>query len=179
MARGRNPTGAPELRSGQSPLGSTLRRAWIGYRRRLDAELATAGFADQRMPDGRVLRMCLAAPDVTTAQIGRELGITRQGASKVVASLRARAYVTLEPSPTSGREKIVKPTQRALDLLEAHRNAARGIEAELRSELGADAYDSLYRLLEALGGEDEPLLRDYLRQATDLDEFDQVRTSGA
>jgi DNA-binding MarR family transcriptional regulator len=169
-AKGRNPTGASELRRRQPPLGGTLRRAWIGYRRRLDAELAAAGFADQRMPDGRVLRMCIAAPNVTTAQIGRELGITRQGASKVVASLRSRGYVTLEPSPTSGREKIVKPTQRALDLLEAHRTAARGIEAELRSELGAEAHDALYRLLEALGGPDQPLMRDYLRQATDLDE---------
>lgn len=169
-AKRRNPTGAPELRGGQRRLGGTLRRAWIGYRRRLDAELAAAGFADQRMPDGRVLRMCIAAPDVTPAQIGRELGITRQGASKVVAGLRARGYVTLEPSPTSGREKIVKPTQRALDLLEAHRKAARGIEAELRSELGVEGYDSLYRLLEALGGEDQPRMRDYLRQATDLDD---------
>jgi DNA-binding MarR family transcriptional regulator len=152
-------------------LGAALRRAWVGYRRRLDAELAAAGFADQRLPDGRVLRLCSAAPHVTTAQIGRELGITRQGASKVVGSLRTRGYVTLEPSPISGREKIVRPTARALDLLETQRKAVRRIESELRDEIGTDSFDSLQRLLDALGGDEQPRMRDYLRNATGLDDL--------
>lgn len=152
-------------------LGAALRRAWVGYRRRLDAELAAAGFEDQRLPDGRVLRLCSAAPHVTTAQIGRELGITRQGASKVVASLRTRGYVTLEPSPTNGREKIVTPTARALDLLEAQRKAARRIESELRGEIGTESFDSLHRLLDALGGDEQPRMRDYLRESTGVDDL--------
>jgi DNA-binding MarR family transcriptional regulator len=38
---------------------------------------------------------------------------TRQGASKIVASLRDRRYVTISDSATSGREKVVKLTPRA------------------------------------------------------------------
>jgi DNA-binding MarR family transcriptional regulator len=142
-------TGAPtEVR-----LGGALRRAWLGYQRRLDEELAAAGFDDRRFPDGRVLRICSKSAEATISQIGRELGITRQGASKVIASLRARGYVTLKASPTDGREKIVKLTARASDYLAAQRKAARAIERQWRAEVGADGFDSLYLLLETLGGD--------------------------
>jgi hypothetical protein len=50
----------------------------VGYRRQLDQELAAAGFGDRGFPDGRVLRLCGGAADVTISHIGRELGITRQ-----------------------------------------------------------------------------------------------------
>lgn len=144
-------------------LGVALREAWAGYRRQLDHELAAAGFGDRGFPDGRVLRLCTDAPNVTISQIGRELGITRQGASKIVASLRDRGYVTLSPSPTDGREKIVTPTRRAVEFLGAQREAARRIEARIRSQLGTDALDGLYRLLDALGEEDHSRRPDDLR----------------
>ena len=141
----------------------------MGYRRRLDAELAAAGFGDRGFPDGRVLRICSRCAETTISQIGRELGITRQGAGKVVASLRDRGYVTLSASATDGREKVVKLTQRAIDYLAAHRNAARSIERQLRTEVGAEGFDSLHRLLTALGGDEQPRMSDYLRKFGDLD----------
>ncbi|HEX3977520.1 MAG TPA: MarR family winged helix-turn-helix transcriptional regulator [Solirubrobacteraceae bacterium] len=160
--------GEGEARVGTRPvrLGGALRQAWEDYRRRLDQELAAAGFGDRGFPDGRVLRLCGGASDVTISHIGRELGITRQGASKIVASLRDRGYVTLSPSPTDGREKLVKPTRRAVEFLAAQREAARRIEARIRSELGPDALDGLYRLLDALGTEGEPPPAGYVRGAT-------------
>jgi biotin operon repressor len=97
-------------------LGAALRIAWVGYQRRPDGAMADAGFADRRFPDGRVLPMCRDSPETTISQIGRQLGITRQGASKAVASLRNRGYVTVSASPTSGREKVVNLTPRAIDL---------------------------------------------------------------
>jgi DNA-binding MarR family transcriptional regulator len=150
-------------------LGGALRRAWVGYQRRLDQEMAAAGFPDRRFPDGRVLRLCARSDQVTASAIGRELGITRQGAGKIVAELRARGYVTLEPSPGDGRQKVITLTPRARDYLAAQRAAARRIEEELRQEVGAGAFDSLFTLLEALGGEDDQLrMRDYLRHAVRL-----------
>src|SRR5882672_11311090 len=79
----------PERKIG---LGPALRRAWLGYQRRLDEAMAAAGFDERRFPDGRVLRMCSGPAGATTSQIGRELGITRQGAGKIVGSLRDRGY---------------------------------------------------------------------------------------
>ncbi len=143
-------------------LGRALQRAWVGYQQQLDAALAAAGFTDRQFPDGRVLRMCRDNP-TTISQIGRELGITRQGAHKIVVSLRARRYVKVRTSPTNRSEKIVELTPRAHEYLATRRKAARAIERRLRTELGDDAFEALARLFDALGGEDQPRMRDYLR----------------
>jgi DNA-binding MarR family transcriptional regulator len=145
-------------------LGGALGRAWVGYQRRLDAEMAAAGFR-RALPDGRVLRVCARSTEPTISQIGRELGITRQGASKLVAGLRDRQFVTLSPSPSDRREKIVQLSPRAVEYLAAQRRAARKIERQLQAELGPTVLESLYRLLEALGGAEQPRLSDYLRKA--------------
>src|ERR1700722_11872314 len=94
-------------RASSITLGPSLRRAWLGYQRRLDAAMAEAGFGERTFPDGRVLRLCSPPSGSTISAIGRELGITRQGASKVVARLRADDYVVVSDSPTSAREKSV------------------------------------------------------------------------
>jgi DNA-binding MarR family transcriptional regulator len=149
-------------------LGMALQQAWVGYRRQVDQELAAAGFGDRGFPDGRVLRLCSGASEVTISQIGRELGITRQGASKIVASLRDRGFVTLSSSPTDRREKIVNPTRHAVAFLAAQRDAAARIEARIRAELGPGPLDALNRLLDALGAEDQPRLAEYLRDAANV-----------
>jgi DNA-binding MarR family transcriptional regulator len=153
-------------------LGAALRQAWVGYHRRLDEAMAAAGFDDHGFPDGRVLRICSRNPDVTISEIGRELGITRQGAGKVVAKLRERRYVTVSDSKVSGREKVVRLTPRARDYLAAHRAAARSIERQLRQEAGGSAFDSALLVLATLGGEDQPRLRDYLRRVSDVGDLD-------
>jgi DNA-binding MarR family transcriptional regulator len=165
----RRPAG-PE-RTGRRPfaLGGALRRAWVGYQQRLDQEMAAAGFPDRGFPDGRVLRLCARSDQVTASQIGRELGITRQGAGKIVADLRDRGYVTLGSAPGDSRQKVITLTPRARDYIAAQRAAARRIQEELAERLGADAFESLFTLLEARGGdEDQPRMRDYLRHALRL-----------
>ena len=91
-------------------LGPALRRAWIGYQRRLDRAMADAGFDERRFPDGRVLRLCSEPAGSTISNIGRELGMTRQGASKLVSHLQDRGYVSVADSATSRREKAVTLT---------------------------------------------------------------------
>jgi DNA-binding MarR family transcriptional regulator len=149
----------------QRPLGPALRQAWIGYQRRLDAEMAAAGFEERGFPDGRVLRLCSRFPGLTAARIGRELGISRQGAGKIVANLQDRGYVTLGASPGDAREKIVTLMPRGAGYLAAQRAAVRRLQDQIREAVGADVYESLYTLLEVLDGETQPGLRDYLRRA--------------
>lgn len=132
--------------------------------------MAAAGFADRGFPDGRVLRLCSQFEEVTASQIGRELGITRQGAGKAVAALRDRGYVTLRSSPSDGREKVVSLTPRAHDYLAAQRSASRQIERDLRKQVGSEAFEGLFRLLDALGGDDQPRLRNYVRRALHVTE---------
>jgi DNA-binding MarR family transcriptional regulator len=145
-------------------LGPALRRAWVGYQQRLDEGMAEAGFGDRRFPDGRVLRMCRDGDGTTISQIGRELGISRQGSGKIVAELVERGFVVVTPSATNGREKVVSLTARAHEYLAAHRKVARSIERRLRADLGGDAFAGLERLLESLGGNEDIRMRDYLRR---------------
>src|ERR1035438_8562781 len=63
-------------------LGASLRSAWLGYQLRLDRAMAEAGFGERKFPDSRVLRVCSVDAGSTISAIGRELGVTRQGASK-------------------------------------------------------------------------------------------------
>jgi DNA-binding MarR family transcriptional regulator len=156
----------PEMPATQAvgpALGGALRRAWVGYQRRLDEQMAKAGFEHRKLPDGRVLRICATSAETTASQIGRELRISRQGATKVVNSLRERGYVEVVASATSGREKTVSLTPRAVAYLAAQRKAARTIERQLRAEVGAEGFEGLLRLLDALGGVEQPRMSDYLR----------------
>jgi DNA-binding MarR family transcriptional regulator len=147
-------------------LGASLRRAWIGYQLRLDREMAAAGFADRGLPDGRVLRLCAGSDSLTASLIGRELGITRQGAGKIVAGLRDRGYVTLDSSTSDGREKTVVLTPHAREYLEALKSATRRIEQKLRKQVGDEVFECLWILLDAIDdGEELPRMREYMRQA--------------
>jgi DNA-binding MarR family transcriptional regulator len=147
-------------------LGPALRRAWLGYQLQLDKAMADAGFGERRFPDGRVLRMCSDQAGSTISAIGRELGITRQGASKVVAHLRDRGYVAVADSATSRREKSVILTSRGIDYLQAQRAAARAIDDELKAALGEEGFSGLSTLLDALDHGEQTPMRAYLRRST-------------
>jgi DNA-binding MarR family transcriptional regulator len=127
--------------------------------------MADAGFEERRFPDGRVLRLCSGDTGSTISAIGRELGITRQGAGKVVGRLRDRGYLSVADSATSGREKSVTLTLRGAEYLVAQRKAVRGIERRLRSELGEAGFDALHSLLGALREDEGVRMRTYLQRA--------------
>jgi DNA-binding MarR family transcriptional regulator len=150
---------------GSNGLGPALRRAWIGYQLRLDAAMAEAGFGERRLPDGRVLRLCSGRSGSTISAIGRELGMTRQGAAKVVTRLTDSGYITVSDSATSGRERSATLTTRGINYLEAHHAATQAIERELQTLVGEAGFAGLLALLEALDHGDLPRMRTYLRRS--------------
>jgi DNA-binding MarR family transcriptional regulator len=127
--------------------------------------MADAGFGERRFPDGRVLRLCAGHAGSTISAIGRELGMTRQGAGKVVGHLSESGYVTVADSSTSRREKSVALTARGADYVRAQDVAARAIENELRSTLGETGFSGLFVLLDALDTGEAPRLRTYLQRS--------------
>jgi DNA-binding MarR family transcriptional regulator len=128
--------------------------------------MTDAGFGERRFPDGRVLRLCSGQAGSTISAVGRELGITRQGAGKVVGHLRDRGYVTVADSATSKREKSVVLTSRGIDYLRVQREAARSIEDELRAALGEEGFSGLFALIGALDRDDQTRMRTYLQRST-------------
>jgi DNA-binding MarR family transcriptional regulator len=149
-------------------LGPALRRAWIGYQRRLDRAMAEAGFGERRFPDGRVLRLCSGPSGSTISAIGRELGITRQGAGKVVGHLSDSGYVEVADSTTSKREKSVTLTSRGSEYLQTRRAAALKIGDELTATVGERGMSGLFALLEAIDDGESPRMRTYLRRSSRL-----------
>ena len=127
--------------------------------------MAEAGFDDRRFPDGRVLRLCAGPAGSTISGIGRELGITRQGAGKVVGQLRDRGYLSIADSATSGREKSVTVTRLGVIYLEAQRKATAAVDSQLRSELGGPGLAALFELLEVVGRGEETRMRTYLQRS--------------
>ena len=148
---------------GAATLGPALARAWLGYHRRVQASLAAEGFADQGFPDGPILRLC-QEPGVTVTELGRELGISRQGASKFVAGLVERGYVSLEPSPSDRREKIVRPTAHARARVAAAVTARRALDREIAAELGEESLAAVRALAGLLTDPAAPPLRDLWRE---------------
>ena len=130
--------------------------------------MAEAGFGERQFPDGRVLRACSGQAGSTISAIGRELGVSRQGAGKIVARLRALGYVAVDDSTTSKREKSVVLTPRGVDYLAHQRAAAQAIEDELRAELGEGGLSALGTLLHELDAGEGERLRAYLRRSSSI-----------
>lgn len=103
-------------------------------------------------------------------------GILGQHLSQVLlAEDQHRIHALAAKRAPDGREKVVTLTPRALDYLAAQRRAARRIERVLRDLLGAEAFDDLSVLLDAVGGqEDQPCMCDYLRYATRLEQAEST-----
>jgi len=131
-------------------LGRALRRALNGYWQLIGNQLTAAGFDDRKFPEGQVLAMCARPGETTISDVGRRLGITRQGAGKIVAGLRKHGYLIVTPSSTDGREKVLSLTPRAEQFLATVQDASRAVEAKLREEIGADGVDKLFRALDLL-----------------------------
>jgi DNA-binding MarR family transcriptional regulator len=133
--------------AGPVRLVTLLLSALSAYGRRVDAEMAAAGFAGREFPETPVIRMCSDPEGITITEISKRLGITRQGASKIVGRLRERGYLLVTPSPTSGREKTVTLTTRAQEYLVQQRRAGEAAEAQLRAQLGGKAFEQLTETL--------------------------------
>ena len=117
--------------------------------------LAAAGHADLRPAHGYVFQHLIAGPARIT-ELADKLGMTVQGASKLVAELERHGYVDRRVDPGDRRNRIVALTARGWAGIEAGRAARAAVTAELRAALGEPAADTLVgalqRLAEHTGG---------------------------
>jgi DNA-binding MarR family transcriptional regulator len=124
-----------------------------GFRELVDGlheELTRQGHPHARPLHGFVFQAI--GPEGTTAsRLGRRLGVSKQAAGKTIEALERLGYVERVADPADGRRKLVRLTDRGVDVL--HRSAR--IFAELRA--GWEA---------ALGAERLAALEDDLRAVT-------------
>src|SRR5215211_2408659 len=116
-----------------------------GVLRRLEAD----GFGDLRPAHGYVFQHLVPGP-VTISELARKLGMTAQGASKLVIELEGLGYVARQTDPADRRNHAVSLTERGWAAIEAGRAARAAVTAQLREALGDDAADALVASLQRL-----------------------------
>ena len=112
----------------------------------LQRRLAADGYPDTRFADGVVFQHLVAGP-VTITTLADHLGVTQQAASKTVADLQRRGYVTRRTDPTDARAKQVTLTPRGEQVIEAARKHRAAVDKQLRKALGATRVEEARQLL--------------------------------
>ena len=87
--------------------------------------------------------------------LAQRAGIGKAAMGELIDELERLGYVERRPDPSDRRAKLVVPTATALELTRLVHVFNRRMEARYRRTLGAEAYESLRRSLEALAGSHE------------------------
>lgn len=120
--------------------GILLGLAYQAFVDQLRADLERRGFADLTPTVGYVVRAIAASADPPSQRdLAAHLGITDQGAGKIVNDLVARGFVTRRPSPRDSRANAIHLAARGRKLLAAARRFHARFEAALSREVGAEA----------------------------------------
>ncbi|MYS87960.1 MarR family winged helix-turn-helix transcriptional regulator [Embleya scabrispora] len=116
--------------------GLLLGRAYEAFVQELHAHLAARGFPIVGASYGYVLRT-LDGESVTATQLGERLGITAQGAAKIVDEMVAAGCVERRPDPADGRAKRLYLAPRGREMLDVVRAFHADFEHRLTARAGA------------------------------------------
>jgi DNA-binding MarR family transcriptional regulator len=130
-------------------LGILLGLAYQGFTDELRADLEKRGFPDLGSAYGYVFR-ALAVEALHLHELASRLGMTAQGAAKIVNEMVARGYVERKPDPQDGRAKELRLAARGRAALAAARRFHATYERHLRSKLGESTVAEARRMLESM-----------------------------
>lgn len=130
----------------EDDLGILLGLAYQRFVAELNTHLAAAGFAGIGSSFGYVFRILLDG-ELTTSQLAGRLGITAQGAAKLVNEMTGNGYVARRPDPGDARQKQVRLTARGRAAVAAARAFHEDFERQLAAELGARSVATLRKVL--------------------------------
>jgi DNA-binding MarR family transcriptional regulator len=108
--------------------------------------LAADGYGDLRFADGFVFQHLVDGP-ATIGTLAERLEVTQQAASKSVADLERRGYVTRTPDPGDARARLVALTARGQGAIDGARRHRAALAGELAGRLGERRVESARRLL--------------------------------
>ena len=97
---------------------------------------------------GLAARYLLGRDDVTTVELARYLGITKQSTSEVVTALEQTGNVRRAPHPSDGRARVLLLTDEGKAKLEDGRRRWNGLENEWAELVGRDRLDVVRAALE-------------------------------
>lgn len=138
------------------PLARLLAAATRALVEQLHERLDAEGHPGIRPAHGYAL-VAIREEPATTAHLAGALGMTKQGAAKLVAALEDRGYVTREAHPDDARAQLVTLTERGRDLLTRSERIQAELEREWAERLGERTARALRRGLEAAIADRDPL----------------------
>lgn len=125
-----------------------------GFRTLVDAaivELARRGYEDVRPVHDFAMRAIAAGAD-SASELGRRLSITKQSASKTIAVLQERGYVSHDTDPHDARRKRLQVTELGFDVLRQGETIFDELRDQWAHQIGAAELESLQTHLAALVG---------------------------
>lgn len=122
--------------------GLLLGYAYQAFVQGLHTRMAERGFPVLGASYGYVLRS-LADEPLTASQLGERLGITTQGAAKVVDEMASLGYVERRPDPSDRRAKRLHLSPQGQEMLALVREFHAEFEHELAEAVGAERVESL------------------------------------
>jgi DNA-binding MarR family transcriptional regulator len=117
-----------------------VKNAVIG---KLLARLAAAGHGDIREGYGCVFGFIDMQEGSRLTDLADRSGLTKQAVGEAVAELERLGYLTREPDPEDRRAKIIKLTERGLDVCLKGRRLFAEIEAEWADQIGPELVASM------------------------------------
>ncbi len=108
-----------------------------------------AGAPDTRLTvvHGLAARYLVDHDDVTTVELARHLGVTKQSASEVVGMLEQEGIVRRVPHPSDGRARVILLTKQGKALLAKRRRRWCDIEHEWAALVGRPKLDAMREAL--------------------------------
>lgn len=128
--------------------GVLLGLGYQGLIRELNERMTAAGF-EIKAAYGYVFRSLLKE-DLTITKFGARLGITTQGAAKLVDEMERLGYVEKHPDPTDARVKVLRLAERGRRAVAEARRIHLDFERRLAERYGAEDVAAMRRVLEAM-----------------------------
>lgn len=116
---------------------------------RLRGEHPDAESSPLTVVHGLAARYLIGRDDVTTVELARYLGITKQSASEVVSALERTGTVRRAPHPSDGRARVLLLTEDGRAKLDAGRGRWQEVEQEWADLVGRDRLDVVRAALES------------------------------
>jgi DNA-binding MarR family transcriptional regulator len=115
----------------------------------LHGELAGLGHGDLRPAHGYALN-AVGEQGTTTARLAADLGMTKQGAAKLVATLVRDGYLARSEHAGDARARLLTLTPRGRELLASAERIQRELEARWAHAAGPEDVAALRRALEVV-----------------------------
>jgi DNA-binding MarR family transcriptional regulator len=130
-------------------LGILLREPFLIGSELLHEHFAESGHPDVRAPHGNVMQF-LDEHGSRVSDLARRAQITKQSMAELVAHLERHGYVERVPDPSDRRAKLVRATDRGLELHSIARAFVARLEEQWGRRLGKARMKQLKRLLAEL-----------------------------